>query len=744
MSIIQFDNITSYLSSVIVSGNTCTLTNNINLYMTSDLAVYDPHKDMSFGYINLNGYQTFDGSGNTIFIYQNNSTPYSYHGLFGNTNVTLNNTIKNVTIQLTTASGTINMVYNSGGFIYTYGCTGMTIYNCYFIGDIRNNGVGCNSGIVSSGSYNLTIHDCTVSGNIYSNTSGGICGSSCNNINIYNCQYHGDISATESGGICGSTCYDIKIYHCNVFGNILSTSRGCGGIVGSSFGFGGRDGVNFIRNCFYKGSIAQTPLSDKYNGALCGIDCCNIVTISKTIAYISPSSTSSSPISNVNSFANINSLSPFIGLFGNCISFSPPNISIYNTYTNNYYYPLIAATSTNAFPNIHATYGNNLVSHYITGPYDASGIYKQYVTNNSYTDTSLYDGITWIYSSTNDYPTLNNYIDITYGNHRYYNDVSINNIIYNSFDINLSTITIDLSDNIANFPSYSPLSPNNYIVLDLSPSPIQFTNKIGFNLSVPLHGTGDFIVKYSYGASVHDVTTDSSQPQYYIGDAHSGTISLYTNHFSQFLVDFTNVPCIGEDTLILMEDNTYKRIDEIVRGDFVKCYTKMLPVSKITKTIYKSNLFCNYCIIPKDTEFNQTKLFEPLLITGYHPILINDRRIPVEHLKFALLNNNKKIYLDCKKQLINKNTILYDLQFDEPTYYNANGIWIQSSSPYTSCHPLDQELYWDKSKYKDILTTDDPEYYNEPLILKPMYDNDIELVNNVYSFNKSKLYKLKK
>ena len=160
-----------------------------------------------------------------------------------------------------------------------------------------------------------------------------------------------------------------------------------------------------------------------------------------------------------------------------------------------------------------------------------------------------------------------------------------------------------------------------------------------------------------------------------------------------------------------------------------------MPVSNITKTIYNSQLFCNHCIIPQYTEFNKTKLFKPLLITGYHPILINNKRVPVEHLKFALLNNNKKIYIDCKKQLIEKNTKLYDLQFDEPTYYNANGIWIQSSSPYTSGHPLDYELYWDKSKYKDILTTDDPEYYNEPLILTPLYDDDIELINQNHDIN---------
>jgi hypothetical protein len=194
-----------------------------------------------------------------------------------------------------------------------------------------------------------------------------------------------------------------------------------------------------------------------------------------------------------------------------------------------------------------------------------------------------------------------------------------------------------------------------------------------------------------------------------------------------------------------MNDNTYKKISDIIRGDMIKCYNKTLPVSNITKTIYNSNLYCNYCIIPENTEFNKTKLFKPLLITGYHPILINNKRIPAEHIKFALLNNNNKIYLDCKKQLINKNTTLYDLQFDEPTYYNANGIWIQSSSPYTSCHPLHQQLYWDQSKYKNILTTDDPDFYNEPLINKPMYDHDIDLINNIYSYNKSKiLYKIKK
>jgi hypothetical protein len=208
-------------------------------------------------------------------------------------------------------------------------------------------------------------------------------------------------------------------------------------------------------------------------------------------------------------------------------------------------------------------------------------------------------------------------------------------------------------------------------------------------------------------------------------DATINVNNVYDNYLKLF-----NILCIGHESFILMANGSYKKIIDIKRGDFINCMNEILPVSRVKYTYLNNDTYCNYCIIPKDTIINNTKLFEPLLITGFHPILINRLRISVGHIKFGLKNGLNKIYLNSKIQLISKDIILCDLQFDKPTYYNANGIWIQSSSPYTKCNPLPYELYWDKSYYSNKLTINDPEYYNEPLILNNVYDK----INGKLSF----------
>jgi hypothetical protein len=257
----------------------------------------------------------------------------------------------------------------------------------------------------------------------------------------------------------------------------------------------------------------------------------------------------------------------------------------------------------------------------------------------------------------------------------------------------------------------------------MEPAGSSFSSHIGFEFTLPIQGAHDLQLLYYNGSSEPiDITLNTIfDDQYYT--LNNKTITVYTNHFSQIAIIYGYVPCIGHESYVLMADGTYKKIINIRRGDLIQCMNEVLPVSRVKYTKFDTDIYCNYCIIPENTIINNTKLFKPLLITGYHPILIDNKRIPVEHIKFSLKNGIYNIYLNCKSQIISKEVILCDLQFDKPSYYNANGIWIQSSSPYTKNNPLPYELYWDESYYSTKLTTDDPEFYKEPLIRYPIYNN---------------------
>ena len=269
MSGINFNNITTYLSNVSVSGNICTMTDNINLYIVLNHILKDSVKQQNFQSINIGTNQIFDGSGYAINIYQNQGETFTYSGLFSSGAGTTNKTIKNVTIKFITASGIITMTQFNSGFMNTISDSGFIIHsgfiinNCHFEGDISGNidNPGPNGGIVSAQCNNIIVSNCTVSGNIYSYGSGGICSSNCEILKISNCIYYGNIYANDAGGICGDTCFNIDISNCSVYADIpyngtgINSAIGSGGIVGAHFGVYGT--YCNIANCFYNGNIVD-------------------------------------------------------------------------------------------------------------------------------------------------------------------------------------------------------------------------------------------------------------------------------------------------------------------------------------------------------------------------------------------------------------------------------------------------------------------------------------------------------
>jgi len=668
--------------------------------------IWDDMSD-NFYYIELNN-ETFNGNNyeiNIIEVYHDES----FTGLFStNDHCIIKNIIINNNIYINPDSGCVvrqsqsnfdisNVIYNDimnnyGNYICGNECTNFNITMCNIYGNINASNIGgiCGMYCMSGNIYNSNVY-----GNINESGAGGICGAYCKNINIYNTTCSGNINGNDAGGIVGKY-YGIDtggtINNCLVIGNI--NGSGSGGITGSYCGYNGN--VEIIK------SLYVGIMHDNMNGAICGLN---------------PSDTN----------GTINMYNSYGGNINNDIEYRViPNIGTNPSNITYYFW--------NSFENQAIDMLN------ISEKYDELLTSLIFVMLSVVKDVIFFENNQWIFND-NNLPTLNGYI--TYDINCMNDEDNINYIgtIYSqNININLNggnNIDLLITNDKSNFIN---VDSSSYAVINMEPHGSTFSSHIGLKMQLPVINS-DIKIWYSSDSNVIEIdkNNDSTDNQYYIYDKTTGLITIYTNSFSQFLIDYQFVPCIGNDSLILMYDGKYKRIDELKRGDRIKCINEILPISYIKYTYYKSDTYCNYAIIPEGTVINNTKIFKPLLITGFHPILLNGMRIPVEFIKFKLYNNTSKTYIniDCKKQIINSSIILCDLQFDKPTYYNANGIWIQSSSPYCVYNPLPKKLYWNTNYYKEnYYTTDDPSYYKEKLINYPKY--------TIYDSNNNVLCKYKK
>lgn len=191
---------------------------------------------------------------------------------------------------------------------------------------------------------------------------------------------------------------------------------------------------------------------------------------------------------------------------------------------------------------------------------------------------------------------------------------------------------------------------------------------------------------------------------------------------SQELVVFKlrNLICVHENTMILMTDGSSKPVKEIKRGDIVApnhqvarlCPERINQCSKVSLVVFEKNALGN--------SPNQR-----LIVTPNHPIFYQNARRPAKCLAncpgVTLIEN---ILLSQITDLFDdtSNVFLYDIQFDHEGSYVANGVEVQSRSPYSYYGPLPKELYYDTSLYSSDRVWD-------------CMDHDLPLDNTNMEFN---------
>ena len=174
----------------------------------------------------------------------------------------IHDNIVNCVITNCNSYGNINAI-NSGGVITNIISSNhnhsLTITGCSFVGDINlfsDISAGIIGGISVQDSGNTIIENCSMTGNIYSDYSGGII-SNINNNNILvvdNCNLKGNIYGNYCGGICGDSSIGMVVKNCHMIGDIINNyitnniSGGSGGICGT--GFGGT-----INSCYMVGNV---------------------------------------------------------------------------------------------------------------------------------------------------------------------------------------------------------------------------------------------------------------------------------------------------------------------------------------------------------------------------------------------------------------------------------------------------------------------------------------------------------
>lgn len=227
----------------------------------------------------------------------------------------------------------------------------------------------------------------------------------------------------------------------------------------------------------------------------------------------------------------------------------------------------------------------------------------------------------------------------------------------------------------------------------------------GLFVAVAIFGPNDIIMKSSDGINWENqsVPAGSWASITYSQDMF---VAVGGDGFSTgYVLTSSNTICVLADTNILMTDGSIKMIKDIKIGD------KVLGDMETNKTNIVSRIITtnitNYSIIkiPQGLMDNSRDLF----ITEWHPVWCNND-------KNRILAKNIE---GTEKELI-KSDIVYSLQFDvEGTFY-ANGLKVDSLSPYHQFYPLPKELFIDKSNYIEgikILTEDD-EIRNKPKMIK--------------------------
>lgn len=247
-------------------------------------------------------------------------------------------------------------------------------------------------------------------------------------------------------------------------------------------------------------------------------------------------------------------------------------------------------------------------------------------------------------------------------------------------------------------------------VLTVTPNSGLTTGGEEVTITAPSAGTGT-IESITFGANEvlsfsvvdNDTITVTTPP----GEAGEVLVKItYDNGCPRYGSYTYVIPCLAPTTRILMANGTYKEIQDIRRGDMVagdKRRTESFRVSRVNTVTFTPKCKCEMVEIAPGA-LDADSPTQPLRLTGYHPIIFKGCRRPascfvrmsgVKHFKNDLV-------LDVMGTTREGDMKVFDLQFDFDGQYVAEGVEVQSRSPFYIHTPLPRELYFDESQYRTL------------------------------------------
>lgn len=175
------------------------------------------------------------------------------------------------------------------------------------------------------------------------------------------------------------------------------------------------------------------------------------------------------------------------------------------------------------------------------------------------------------------------------------------------------------------------------------------------------------------------------------------------------LFTYDPIPCLAPKTRVLMADGTLKQIQDVKRGDYVAGDLKgqvSFRVSRVTQQDYRAEDVSNVVVFSPGS-IAQNMPAQELRITGYHPILYKGARR--EASCFRNMDGVKFHPGALVSSVFERNNqgvlAVYDLQFDFDAQYVAEGVLVQSRSPWYKGSPLPRELYFQQESYRKWCTS---------------------------------------
>jgi hypothetical protein len=305
---------------------------------------------------------------------------------------------------------------------------------------------------------------------------------------------------------------------------------------------------------------------------------------------------------------------------------------------------------------------------------------------------------------------------LTLNNHEVSHECTIDTpLMVQKSSIHLSKVSVSVDDWVNGMIKYKLCITNNGNTelhnINISDPQLNISTDVIYNLKP--YGRYTILKNYTITHDDYDVYLITNTAMVHCHDMDENEI--------HDMVTIKTPPCVVKDTLILMFDGSVKPIQYISRGEMVSTGHM---VARLCETILDVSSIVDFMIF----EQNSIGLNQPnrdLMITCNHPIIYRSFRYPARcFAKFP------KVFKVKRHNIVH----LYDLQFENDGSYIANGIEIQSCSPYSVCCPLPKELYFNQSLYTNELVWDE---YNHPIELRL---KELHPIHNPYGINKRTKY----